>query len=121
VAVICEAYCRFHKQKMAFFFKDDLSLTKYCTTKVDIKDKVSKLPKEKPQYLDADSLKNNENSKGKSEIVFCRKDEPRQISIESFLPIKVLGKGAFGKVMLCQLKGTEELYAIKSMRKENLI
>jgi hypothetical protein len=51
---------------MAFFFKDDLSLTKYCTTKVDMKEKVSKLPKEKPQYLDPESLKNNENSKGKS-------------------------------------------------------
>jgi serum/glucocorticoid-regulated kinase 2 len=102
---------------MAFFFKDYLSLTKYCTTKVDMKEKTSKLPKEKPQYLDPESLKNNENSKGKSETIFRRHEGPVEIFIESFHPIKVLGKGAYGKVMLCQMKSKDEFYAIKSMRK----
>jgi serum/glucocorticoid-regulated kinase 2 len=35
--------------------------------------------------------------------------------------LKVLGRGAFGKVMLCQNKKNGKYYAIKSMRKEDLI
>lgn len=120
VEAICRAYCNFLKKKMAFFFKDDLSLTKYCTTKVDLKEKISKRPKEKPQYLDPEGLKTNETCKGKSETIFSRSQGPVEVSIENFLPVKVLGKGAYGKVMLCQMKGREEYYAIKSMRKEQI-
>lgn len=41
--------------------------------------------------------------------------------IKDFLLIKVLGRGAFGKVMLCQKQDTKRLYAIKSIRKEDVI
>jgi serum/glucocorticoid-regulated kinase 2 len=33
----------------------------------------------------------------------------------------VLGRGAFGKVMLCQNKNNQQYYAVKSMRKEDLV
>lgn len=33
----------------------------------------------------------------------------------------MIGRGAFGKVMLVQKKGTEDLYALKSIRKEDII
>jgi len=35
--------------------------------------------------------------------------------------IKVIGRGAFGKVMLVQKNGTDDLYALKSIRKEDII
>lgn len=43
------------------------------------------------------------------------------MSIEDFTLIKMLGKGAFGRVMLCEKKDTKEVYAIKSLRKEDII
>jgi len=35
--------------------------------------------------------------------------------------MKVVGRGAFGKVMLVEKKNTKEIYALKSIRKEDII
>ncbi len=44
-----------------------------------------------------------------------------KINTEDFKVLKVLGKGAFGKVVLVQQKETNELYALKSLRKSKII
>jgi len=44
-----------------------------------------------------------------------------KISINDFDLLKVLGRGAFGKVMLVQKKDTKELFALKSLRKDEII
>lgn len=44
-------YEKINKKKMAFYFKDDITLIKYCTSKADIKNKLSKRPKDSAIHL----------------------------------------------------------------------
>ena len=45
----------------------------------------------------------------------------KEITLDDFNFIMVLGRGSFGKVFLTELRENKKLYAIKSMRKDILI
>lgn len=41
--------------------------------------------------------------------------------MQDFLIRKVIGRGSFGKVFLVEKKGTKEVFAMKSLRKDVII
>ncbi len=45
----------------------------------------------------------------------------KEISKRDFRILRVIGRGSFGKVFLVQKKGSEKLYAMKVLRKENIL
>ena len=54
-------------------------------------------------------------------ITSQQSNKGRKIQLDNFEYLKVLGKGTFGKVILCREKKTTRLYAIKVLKKETII
>ena len=48
-------------------------------------------------------------------------NKKKQISVEDFELIKVIGRGGFSRVILCRKKDTGRLYAMKILKKSKLI
>ena len=40
--------------------------------------------------------------------------------MRNFIPIKTIGKGAFGKVMICRNTDDQKIYAMKQMKKKEM-
>lgn len=44
-----------------------------------------------------------------------------KINVRDFVPLKIIGRGAFGEVRVCRDKRTSEIVAIKKMKKQEMI
>ena len=70
------------------------------------------------------NIPEDQASKIKEEILHKEGENLRKkrqkISIFDFVPIKIIGKGAFGEVRLCKYIPTDDIVAIKKMKKEEM-
>jgi serine/threonine protein kinase len=64
---------------------------------------------------------NESPKKGRSQTLFTRRQDIKEVFLEEFNVLKVLGRGSFGKVCLVEFTPTKEIYAMKSLKKDVLI
>jgi serine/threonine kinase 38 len=50
-------------------------------------------------------------------IIFRRK----KITLKDFDPLSIIGRGAFGEVRICKFKETNEIVAMKKMKKSEML
>jgi serum/glucocorticoid-regulated kinase 2 len=105
------------------------TLSNYITSKKDKKADSSKTKMDE-QYLINTKKFLNENmgelldegtKKKRSGTIFSKHQTIKQVSLEDFQIMKVIGRGSYGKVCLVQYKKTKELYAMKSLKKDVLL
>ena len=53
----------------------------------------------------------------RDQTVTILEGQKSKVGIDDFNILKVVGRGAFGKVMLVEKKDTKKVYALKSLRK----
>jgi len=72
-------------------------------------------------YGSRDSSGQTKLQKGRSSTILSNDKNYKEICLEDFKVIKVIGRGSYGKVCLVEFKHTKELYAMKSLKKDILI
>lgn len=116
--------------KMKVYMVPDLSLDIYLTTPEDIEAGHVVRPDERhrrmlnyKEFLELETkYAERKEARSRSTRTLYTKEGSTKITIEDFELIKTLGKGAHGKVLLCERRdGRHERYAMKIIKKQHII
>lgn len=120
---ICEAH---EKSLKAYVTSKKEKKKDNSFSKMDEKLKINTsqfLEKYQKEYSGNDfaQINNNDDEIRQNSTLFSRHDTIKNVCLEDFQVIKVIGRGSFGKVCLVQYKSTKEFYAMKSLKKDVLL
>ena len=131
IEIIAKYYKIIHDDELQLFELNTKSLNTYVTTKKEkLKRKnSSRIPKENSvdveQYLFGNNSKTDvriTSSEIEDSIIQKKKTfNNTQVDINNFEKIKTIGRGAVAKVLLVKYSSNNGLYAMKSMRKDQII
>ena len=110
------------------------NLKQFVTSKKDKKKDTTKTKMDEKYLVDTKAFlennsKINENELEKDKIekkrkvgtIFSTHQTIKNVGVNDFKLIKVIGRGTYGKVCLVEYKQTNELYAMKSLKKDILL
>lgn len=128
IEVIAGAYLALTGSELKFCELNDKSMKGVVTSKKEKKKDINftRMPQTGlmtvTQYLskvNVDSTSSNKVSR--SSTLYTRRQDIKEVKLEDFQTVKVLGRGSFGKVCLVEYKPSKEIYAMKSLKKDVLI
>lgn len=67
------------------------------------------------------NMMNAEFTKQRADTMFQRNKEDKAVDLKDFAIKSVIGRGSFGKVFLVQRVGYQQVYAMKSLRKDTIL
>ena len=111
---------KFSKKKLKFFFVDDMDLLKYAKKDNEFE---KEFPDEFPEYLNLEDflffIKKEKENRKNTEIILSTDDS--FINQDSFKIIKKIGTGFSGNVFLAEKNSNKKLYALKVLKKLDII
>ena len=113
---------------------ENKNIKKYITSKKDKKKNLSATKMNEKYLIDTNKFLESNNIINEKELendkiekkrkvgtIFSNHKTFKNVGVDDFKLIKVIGRGSYGKVCLVQFKHTNDLYAMKSLKKDVLL
>ena len=133
ISMIVDQYNKIKGKNFNFSLLDEKTLKSYVTSKKDKKANSSFTrmkeghPGDLETFLSKSTVTGEVNHNGvvppkvQSNTVFSSHKDVKEVKLDDFKVLKVIGRGSFGKVCLVEYMPTHEIYAMKSLKKDILI